>query len=91
MADCVRSWYGANVVTDEGVPHDEFVLPLFNSDPEQQPEFRVTEETVRMVSSVMDEYELILVRLLQEWRRKKVTFMQELEGGATPLVPAANE
>lgn len=87
MANGETTWFGVAVVADGGVPHDEFVMPFFDADPAQSPEFRVTEETLETVAQSLGEYERILASLAEGWRLDKQRFMHAVGGGATPLTP----
>ena len=84
MNESEITWCGVPVVVRDDVPHDEFTLPLFNSNPRQQPAFFVTQQTLDLVMQNLDEYTPILERLLYDWREKKVQFIEAVAQGAIP-------
>jgi hypothetical protein len=84
-------WCGVPVIVNEDVSHEEFIMPYFDSDPEQQPSFTVTKSTLYLVASKSSEYLPIIKGMVQDWRKGKERFMRELAQGALPMRPVADE
>ncbi|MEA2174351.1 MAG: hypothetical protein QOD00_1943, partial [Blastocatellia bacterium] len=80
-------WCGVPVVVKDDVSHEEFLMPYFNTDPEQQPSFTVTKSTLYLVASKSGEYLPIIKGLVQDWRKGKERFLEESAKGATPMQP----
>lgn len=84
-------WCGVPVIVNESVPGEEFIMPYFDTDPEQQPSFTVTQATLRLVASRSDEYVPIIKSMVEEWRKGKERFLREAESGAVPMQPLDSE
>lgn len=80
-------WCGAPVMVKDDVSHEEFLMPYFDTNPEQQPSFTVTKSTLYLVASRADEYMPIIKRLVQEWREGKERFIQQAAAGSIPMKP----
>jgi hypothetical protein len=80
-------WCGVPVVVKDDVSHEEFMMPYFNTDPEQQPSFTVTKSTLYLVASKSREYLPIIKGLVQDWRKGKERFLEESAKGAIPMQP----
>lgn len=78
-------WCGVPVIVNEGVSGEEFLMPYFDTNPEQQPSFTVTRSTLQLVASKADEYVPIIRGMVEEWRKGKERFMREANSGAVPM------
>ena len=87
MSEDGLRWCGVPVLVRDDVPHDEFIMPLFNTNPKQQPAFFVTQQTLDLVTRRLDEYTPVLERLLSEWRENKERFIEAVASGARPTRP----
>ncbi|HYE65273.1 MAG TPA: hypothetical protein VD966_06805 [Pyrinomonadaceae bacterium] len=87
MSDSELKWCGVPVVVRDDVPHDEFIMPLFDLDPGQQPTFTVTQATLDLVMRDFEGYRPSIEQMLYEWREKKVDFIVAVARGAKPTRP----
>ncbi len=84
-------WCGVPVIINEGVSGEEFLMPYFDTNPEQQPSFTVTKSTLHLVASKADEYMPIIRSMVEEWRKGKERFLREADSGAVPMQPLDDE
>lgn len=80
-------WCGVPVIVKDSVSHEEFLMPYFDTDPDQQPSFTVTKSTLYLVASKSKEYLPIIKSMVEEWRKGKEQFLQQAAEGAIPMRP----
>ena len=68
-------WCSVPVIIDDETA-ELFEMPVPDEDAEQQPEFRVTNSTVDLVSQDFGRYEPSLQRMADSWREEKERVMQ---------------
>lgn len=84
-------WCGVPVIVKDNVSHEEFLMPYFDINPEQQPSFTVTKSTLYLVASKSNEYLPIIKGLVEDWRKGKERFLQHAAEGAIPMQPLDDE
>jgi hypothetical protein len=80
-------WCGVPVTVRDDVSHEEFLMPYFDTDPQQQPSFTVTKSTLSLVAGKSREYLPVIKGMVEDWRKGKERFLQQAAEGAIPLRP----
>ena len=78
-------WCSVPVIIDDDTA-ELFEMPAPDEDAEQQPEFRVTNSTVDLVTQDFGRYEPSLQRMVDSWREAKERVMQDKKAQGTTAV-----
>lgn len=74
------TWCNVPVIVDNDT--DElFEMPVADDDPEQQPAFRVTQSTAKLVREDFERYQSSLERMAEDWQEEKARVLSKKKQG----------
>lgn len=76
-ADHQKGLWGSTPVVIDDATTELFGMPAPNADPDQKPEFRVTQSTADLVEEDFGRYQPSLERMVENWQEEKDRLMRE--------------